>query len=93
MVVDDFDIGWSFLSPFEADSVLIVDAYAVLSFTRTLERFEAVPSDDADIFKRTRRIQSPEPRASLIFNAGQFFDPLIARQPSCTLIPEGLDHP
>jgi len=32
VAVDDFDIIWSFLFPFEADSELVVDAGAVLAW-------------------------------------------------------------
>ncbi len=42
VVVDDFDIGWPFLSPGETDAPLVIDPDGVLATTVAGQRFEPV---------------------------------------------------
>ena len=43
MVVDDLDIVRIAIVPYEAETPLVVDPYAVLASSIALERFEAIP--------------------------------------------------
>lgn len=49
MIVGDLYVSGAFVCPDEADSVLSVDADAVLSFSYTTELFEAVARKDPQV--------------------------------------------
>src|SRR5690242_2595746 len=42
VVIDDFDVGWSFGCPVKADAELVVDAYRILPFAIAAERFQTI---------------------------------------------------
>ncbi len=49
MVIDDFDVVCVSIQPAEADTPLVVDAYAVLSLAVALERFETISGRNPQI--------------------------------------------
>lgn len=60
MVVDDRDIGRSFLLPDEADPPLVIDPDAVLTTSPSFQCFEPVRGRDSEIEQHTRLIEHPQ---------------------------------
>lgn len=60
MVIDDLDIGRTFLGPHKADAPALIDANAVLSLTVGLERFEMVRGRRPKIVERRCRMEHVE---------------------------------
>ena len=60
MVVDDFDTVRFTLCPAEADTKLVVDPDAVLTFTQADELFEAVAWRSTEVIKPDRGVKLPE---------------------------------
>ena len=57
MVVKDLNLRWPDVSPGEADSVLVVDPDAELSFPVPFQRFQSVCRRNPEILQRAGRIQ------------------------------------
>jgi hypothetical protein len=49
VVIDDFDIGWSFLFPFKADPELVVNPNAVLAGAFTLEGLQSIAAKGGEV--------------------------------------------
>jgi hypothetical protein len=60
VVIGDFDVGWSFGRPVEADSELVVDAYRMLPITIAAERFQAIARWHPKIARVGRGIEIAE---------------------------------
>jgi hypothetical protein len=60
MIVDDLDIEGIPISPNEANSVLVVDAYRVLSLAIMFERVQSVIGWNRQVLQLTGRIEHPE---------------------------------
>jgi hypothetical protein len=80
MVVDDFDIGWSFLFPFEADSELVVDPDAVLTGTLAFERLQSIAAKGGKIPEGQGCVQPYQPGASLILDRNQLNNTLVVQK-------------
>ena len=52
MVIRDFNIGWTCLSPSETNSILVIDTDAVLSFAISRKRLQAITRWSAGHEKR-----------------------------------------
>jgi hypothetical protein len=52
VIIGDFNFAWPELGPSEADSVLIVDADAVLSLAVSGKGFEAIAWGDTEVLER-----------------------------------------
>jgi hypothetical protein len=72
VVIGAFDIFRSFLSPGKADSVLVVDANAVLPSPSALQRFEPVTFESCQVCERFRRIKPDQARAGGILDVPEF---------------------
>jgi hypothetical protein len=71
VVVDDFDIGRSFLGPSKADAPLIVDSNRVLSVTTPREHFKPIPRRGPQIVEIARNMQQIEFSLRLFFDAAE----------------------
>jgi hypothetical protein len=80
VVIDDFDIAGSFLSPNKTDSELIVNADAVLTFSVSPERLEPVASNGSEILNGFSGIQTNQAHPGLIFNVDEFSHAFVAEQ-------------
>ena len=60
MIVRDLYVFWTVLFPDEADPVLIVDAYTVLSCTISSERFQSITRRDPQIIDGRHRVEKVE---------------------------------
>jgi hypothetical protein len=80
VVVDDFDIGWSFLFPFKADSELVVDTDAELAGTFTLESLQSIAPKGGKVLERLGRIQPDQPGASVILDRFKLNHALIVQK-------------
>jgi hypothetical protein len=92
VVVDDFDIVWSFLFPFEADSELVIDPDAVLTCPIARERLQAITAKCGEIRKRLGGVEADQPCACLIFDVDVFNNALIIRQSLRARVFERADH-
>jgi hypothetical protein len=80
VVVDDFDIGWSFLFPLKTDSELVVDPDAVLAGTFTLESFQSIATKGSQVLQRLSGVQPDQPCASLILDGDKLDNALIVQK-------------
>jgi hypothetical protein len=70
----------------ETDSILVVDADAVLTLPIALQRLKAVPPNGREILKTFCSVQASQSHSSLIFDMYEFNDTFIAEQPCCPRI-------
>jgi hypothetical protein len=89
VVVDNFDIGWSFLFPFKADSELVVDPDTKLAGTLTLESLQPIAAKGGEVLQRLSGIQPDQPCASLILNGNKLNNALIVQELLGPRVPEG----
>jgi hypothetical protein len=68
VVIDDFDIGWSFRFPFEADSKLVIDPNAELAFAAAAQRFQPVAAKRAQVFEGRSRSRAGSGEFELVLN-------------------------
>jgi hypothetical protein len=92
MVVHDLHSVRGIVAPNEADTPLIVDAYAVLSFAITGQRFEPIARRRRQIAETLRSLQHPQltPRDSV--DALEPTDPTTGRQGFGISVAIGYDH-
>ncbi len=57
MIVNNFNIRWAILSPYKADSILIIDTNTVLALTITLQWFKSVTRWRTEKLQRLSCIQ------------------------------------
>ena len=57
MIVNDFNVRWTFYRPNKAHAPLIVDADAVLPFAISLQRFELISRRNTQIFQDRRPVK------------------------------------
>jgi hypothetical protein len=60
VIVGDFDVFGSGIRPSEADSVLVIDAHAVLPGSIALQLLELVPRRAPEVLEAGRRMQPHE---------------------------------
>ena len=60
MIVNDLDIGWTFLGPSEADAILLVDPNAVLSPPVAGEGLQAISGWDPQVLQMLGGVQQIE---------------------------------
>ena len=93
VVVDNFNVARAASGPYEADAVLVIDPDAVLAFTVTYQRFEAVARRHCEVTDLVSRVDHQKLLESSIakFRA-VLLDSASVEQLLCVLVGERLDH-
>lgn len=93
MVITHFNfVGVVVLSPDEADTVLIVDPYAVLTFPVTLKHFKAITWRKSEVVQDLGRIHHFQFATSSAFYLAETLHGLTIEKALRVLITKGLDH-
>jgi hypothetical protein len=94
MVVNNFNIcrAGRPCGPLEADPPLIIDANAVLTLSITLQGFESVARQSAQILELDRGFQPIQLESGGALNSRERFDPLTGCEISGPLVPVADDH-
>ena len=92
MIVDYLDVVGMPARPAKADSPLVVDAYAVLSFPIAFRRFQPIPRRNPEMIERTRLVQIEKPAARWTLNSAEPGYESVLEQSFGIRRTKGLDH-
>jgi hypothetical protein len=92
MVICNFDFCYLTVSPDEAKSILVIDSYAVLPFSVSLESLQTIPWRHSQIIQFTGLTQIKQFSTCHPFDVPKFRDIFISKEGLGAFIPEGFDH-